>query len=300
MPAPEKSPLFSAAFLHALERLSLAPRRAVDGRHRAELRSRRAGSSLEFAEHRSYAFGDDPRSLDWNAYARLDRLFVKLFHDEEAIAVNVLLDGSNSMRCPIVGGSERSRWDHGRLLTGAFAYVALAGQHEVSLGVFGETLGARLGPVRGRAKFHDVLAFLKRDNLPRGGTSLTKSVTDVRGRRQMIVVISDFADSSDTERSLKKLARRGFDVVVVRVFDPAEDGRGLDGDLLVVDSETGEEIPVSGSRISVSERALSNEAAAQALRALCQASALGFYDASCAVEPTAMLVELERSGALRR
>lgn len=300
MAAPGKSRLFSPAFLQALERLRLSPRRAVDGRHRAELRSRQSGASLEFAEHRSYTFGDDPRSLDWNAYARLDRLFVKLFHDEEAMAVTVLLDGSESMRCAVTGSKERSRWDYGRLLAGAFAYVALAGQHEVLLGIFSETLGARLGPVRGRAKFHDVVEFLDRDDLPRGGTSLESSLRAVRGKRQMIVVISDFTDSPDFEGALKRLAHRGFDVAVIRVFDPAEDGRDLNGDLLVVDSETGEELAVSATDSGRNERARTNELVAAELRAFCHSNGMAFHNASCAVDATTVLVELERSGVLRR
>ncbi len=292
--------LFAPTFLRALERLRFAPRRAMDGRHRAELRSRRAGASLEFSEHRDYAPGDDPRSLDWNAYARLDRLFVKLFHDEEAVAVSVLVDGSGSMRCAVEGGAERSRWDHARLLAGAFSYVALAGQHEVSMGIFGETLGARIGPLRGRAKFHDVVGFLDREVAVTGGTSLDASLRDVTGGRSVAVVISDFLDPAGFERGLRRLLHRGFEVAVVRVFDPAEDGRALEGDLLVVDAESGEELVVSAGEAGRLERVAANEAFAADLRSWCRRQGVSFYDASCAVEPSGMLVELERSGVLRR
>ncbi len=272
----------------------------MDGRHRAELRSRRAGASLEFSEHRDYAPGDDPRSLDWNAYARLDRLFVKLFHDEEAVAVSVLVDGSGSMRCGVAGGAERSRWDHARLLAGAFSYVALAGQHEVSLAVFGETLGARIGPLRGRAKFHDVVGFLDRDVAEARGTSLEGSLRDVKGGRSVAVVISDFLDPAGYDLGLRRLLHRGFDVAVVRVFDPAEDGGALEGDLLVVDAETGEELAVSAGEAGRAGREAANEAFVADLRTWCRRKGVGFYDASCEVEPAAMLVELERSGVLRR
>ncbi len=289
--------LFTAEFLRALERLRFSPRRAVDGRHRAELRSRRSGSSLEFAEHRNYTPGDDPRSLDWSAYARLDRLFVKLFHDEEAISVEILVDASESMRCPVEGGG-RSRWDQARLLAGAFAYVALAGQHEVKVGFFGESLGSSLGPLRGRAKFHDVLAFLDGAVASRGRTDLDASLREAAGklrRRAVAVVISDFLDPAGYERAVKRLLHRGCDVAVVRVFDPAEDGRELEGDLLVVDAETGVELAVGGT----DERVVTDEFA-EGLRQWCRREGLAYHAASCSVEPGVMLVELERSGALRR
>ncbi len=290
--------LFSPAFLRALERLRFAPRRAVDGRHRAELRSRRAGSSLEFAEHRNYTPGDDPRSLDWSAYARLDRLFVKLFHDEEAISVQVLVDASASMRCAVEDGSDRSRWDQARRLAGAFSYVALAGQHEVTVRLFGEALGSSVGPLRGRAKFHDAMDFLERATANFDGTNLEASLREVAARsrrRAVAIVISDFLDSAGYERAVKRLLHRGFDVALVRVFDPAEDGRGLEGDLLVVDAETGVELMVSAAE----QRGDVDEFSA-GLRAWCRREGLAYHEASCATEPAAMVVDLERSGVLRR
>ncbi len=290
--------LFTAEFLRALERLRFAPRRAIEGRHRAELRSRRAGSSLEFAEHRDYTPGDDPRSLDWNAYARLDRLFVKLFHDEEAISVQLFVDASQSMRCPVEGGAGRSRWDQGRLLAGAFAYVALAGQHEVTVSFFSDSLGASVGPLRSRASFHDVTAFLDRAVAAGRGTDLDASLREAAGRarrRAVAVVISDFLDPAGYERAVKRLVHRGFDVAVVRVFDPAEDGGSLDGDLLLVDAETGAELVVgpAGDRHPLEDWA-------EDLRRWCRREGLAYHAASCAAEPAGLLVELERSGVLRR
>lgn len=253
---------------------------------------------MEFAEHRDYTPGDDPRSLDWNAYARLDRLFVKLFHDEEAISVQVFVDASASMRCPVEGGASRSRWDQARLLAGAFAYVALAGQHEVTVGFFAESLGPTFGPLRGRARFHDVMAFLDREPASGGGTDLDASLREAAGRarrRAVAVVISDFLDPAGYDRAVRRLLHRGFDVAVVRVFDPAEDGQSLEGDLLVVDAESGVELAVGAA-----DERIAGDDFADELRRWCRREGLAYHDASCAAEPAAMLVELERSGALRR
>src|SRR3954451_1484594 len=99
--------LFDANFLKKLERLSIISRKLRPGRMKGERRSTRRGSSVEFADYRNYTPGDDLRRVDWNVYARLERLFLKLFQEEEDITVHVLLDASKSMdwgdNQPVVG-----------------------------------------------------------------------------------------------------------------------------------------------------------------------------------------------------
>jgi hypothetical protein len=89
--------LFDEAFLRRLEQLELASRRMTAGRMKGERRSVRRGQSVEFADYRNYSAGDDLRQLDWNVYARLERLFIKLFVEEEDVTVHVLVDASRSM-----------------------------------------------------------------------------------------------------------------------------------------------------------------------------------------------------------
>src|SRR6476619_6594952 len=89
--------LFDATFLKKLERLSIISRKLRAGRMKGERRSTKRGSSVEFADYRNYTAGDDLRRVDWNAYARLERLFIKLFMEEEDITIHVLLDASKSM-----------------------------------------------------------------------------------------------------------------------------------------------------------------------------------------------------------
>src|SRR5437588_4259053 len=89
--------LFDADFMRKLERLSLVSRKLKAGRMKGERRSPKRGQSVEFADYRNYAPGDDLRRVDWNAYARLERLFLKLFQEEEDITIHVLLDASKSM-----------------------------------------------------------------------------------------------------------------------------------------------------------------------------------------------------------
>ncbi|MBV8487945.1 MAG: DUF58 domain-containing protein, partial [Planctomycetaceae bacterium] len=95
-PAPGSGPLLDPDFLRKLEQLELVSRKIIVGRMKGERKSKRRGSSIEFAEHRSYTVGDDLRHIDWNVYGRLDRLFLKLFLEEEDLHVYTLLDTSQS------------------------------------------------------------------------------------------------------------------------------------------------------------------------------------------------------------
>src|ERR687888_852003 len=97
MPQTEAPPLLDPQFLHRLEQLELVSRKIFLGRMKGERRSKRKGQSVEFADYRNYVVGDDLRFLDWNLYARLDRLFLRLFMGEEGLHFFVLLDNSASM-----------------------------------------------------------------------------------------------------------------------------------------------------------------------------------------------------------
>ena len=96
-PAPPREPLFEPAFVRSLEALALAGRRVPSGRAAGQWRSRASGSSVEFSDYRTYTPGDEYRRIDWNAYARLERLFVRLYRAEEDLALTVILDASASM-----------------------------------------------------------------------------------------------------------------------------------------------------------------------------------------------------------
>src|SRR5204863_8524817 len=139
--------LFDSAFLAKLEQLHLLARKIFRGEHHAERRSRQSGSSLEFADYRTYAFGDDLRSIDWNVYARLDRLFVKLFEQEQDLDVHFLVDASASMRW---ASSFSPKLDQGRRIAAALSYIALSNLDRVNIVWFGSALGRDLGLSRGK------------------------------------------------------------------------------------------------------------------------------------------------------
>src|SRR5580704_16646042 len=97
MPDTQAQPLLDPQFLHRLEQLELVSRKIFTGRMKGERLSRRKGQSVEFADYRNYVVGDDLRFLDWNLFGRLDKLFIRLFMEEEDLHFYILIDNSKSM-----------------------------------------------------------------------------------------------------------------------------------------------------------------------------------------------------------
>ncbi len=228
--------LLSSDFLVQLERLSLLSRRTFRGRVKGERRSPRKGISVEFADYRPYGVGDDPRYLDWNIYARLDRLYLKLFVDEEDLCLHLLVDASQSMDF-----GEPSKLDYARRLATALGFVGLVNLERVGVGVMRERMAEGWSPTRGRAQVLPLMDFFSRLR-PGGGTALNDGLASyaLRAREAgLAVVISDLMDPGGYERGLKALLERRFDVHLIHVLAPDEMNPGFAGDLRLVDSETG-------------------------------------------------------------
>jgi uncharacterized protein (DUF58 family) len=229
--------LLSADFLVQLERLSLLSRRSFRGRVKGERRSPRKGISVEFSDYRQYGVGDDLRYVDWNVYARLDRLYLKLFVDEEDLCLHLLLDASASM-----GFGEPSKLEHTAKLAGALGFVGLVGLERVGVGVVRERMAEGFSPARGRSQVLPLMDFVGR--LRAGGaTSLNDGLAAyaLRSREAgLAVLISDLMDPTGYERGLKALLERRFDVHVIHVLAPEEMNPGFGGDLRLLDAETDE------------------------------------------------------------
>jgi uncharacterized protein (DUF58 family) len=229
--------LLSADFLAQLERFALISRRAFRGRVKGERRSPRKGSSVEFSDYRAYGVGDDLRYVDWNIYGRLDRLYLKLFVDEEDLCLNLLLDASASMEF-----GKPSKLEYGARLAAALGVVGLVNLERVGVGVLRERMAEGWSPTRGRNQVLPLMDFLTRLR-PSGTTSLGDGLAQyaLRAREAGVaVVISDLMDPTGYERGLKALLERRFDVHVIQVLDADEMNPSFGGDLRLVDAETGE------------------------------------------------------------
>ena len=189
--AAKYSDLLDPEFMNRLERLDIVSRKIFAGKMKGEKRSKRKGQSVEFADYRNYVAGDDLRFLDWNIYGRLERLFIKLFFEEEDLHVSVLLDTSSSMD---FGSPAKSLY--AKRVAAAIAYIGLVNYNRVTLCAFGEQFGPELIGVRGRHQISKVLNHLV-DLEPAGAGNLTAACRQFairHSQRGVVLLLSDFMD----------------------------------------------------------------------------------------------------------
>jgi uncharacterized protein (DUF58 family) len=273
MPATRDA-LLGPEFLAQLERLSLFSRRVFRGRVKGERRSPRRGHSVEFCDYRGYGAGDDLRYVDWNIYGRLDRLYVKLFVDEEELCLHLLLDASASM---LFGAP--TKLEYGARVAAALGFIGLVSMERVGVGVLRERVAEGWAPTRGRGHVVSLLEFLGRVE-PDGGTRLNDGLQSYAMRSRdpgLAVVISDLLDPAGYETGVRALLERRFDVHLVHVLTPEELEPELAGDLRLVDSETGEvrELSVDGDAIRAYRRRLTEFL--ERAEAFCRAQEIGYH-----------------------
>ncbi|MGE0788972.1 MAG: DUF58 domain-containing protein [Sandaracinaceae bacterium] len=234
--------LLDPAFLRRLAQLRLLARRRFAGGAAGARRSTRRGSSAEFADHRPYYPGDDVRRIDWNAYARLEELVLRLFVAEEDVSLHLLVDTSASL-----GVGDPPKLDVAKRAAAALAYVGLTGSDRVSVWPWADGLGAPSAPVRGAKMVARVMRTL--DALEASGeTSLRRSVDHLLTRRPkkgLVAVVSDFLDPEGYARSLDRLLAERYEPVLFHVLAPEELAPVGGGDLVLVDAERGTRVEVS-------------------------------------------------------
>jgi uncharacterized protein (DUF58 family) len=243
--------------LAQLERLELVSRKIFRGRLKGERRSRRKGQSVEFADFRNYVAGDDLRFIDWNLYARLDRLFLKLFLEEEDLHFYALIDASTSMNF-----GTPSKLQFGKQLAAALGFVGLCRADRVKIEALGQSLRRPAPVLRGRRNLWRMLEYL--DQLePDFNVPLVDAVKEfcLRNTGQgILILISDLLDKNGYESALRFLLAQNFDVYVIHVLSQEELDPGITGDLRLVDSEDADvaEITVSRPLLDRYKRTLSS------------------------------------------
>jgi uncharacterized protein (DUF58 family) len=229
--------LFSSDFLRKLEYLHIVSKRAFPGQFRAERRSRKLGSGLEFADHRAYVPGDDFRHVDWTAYQRLDKLLLRLFEVEQDLPIYLLIDCSRSM-----AAGTPAKLQYACQVAAALCYIGLAHLDRVTVLAFAGDVVRELPSQRGRGRIFKVFRFLA-DIEPGPSTNLRTSFTTFISRpraRGVAVVISDFLDPAGFAPGLDVLRFYRHDVFAVHVTTRPEVEPDLRGDLTLVDLETSE------------------------------------------------------------
>ena len=223
--------MLTAAELGLLNRLDLAYRRPVSGLYAGERRSPRAARSPEFADFRAYVPGDDFRQIDWRAFARLDRLMLRLYVAEEEACLNLVLDASGSMAL-----GAPAKWPAARRLAEALGFLGLAAMDRVVAGVLGRRT-AFTEPLRGRDGVARLSRFLS--EVEAGGASGPGDIANLGWMRPGItVVISDFLVEESWAAPLAALRRRRQEPVLWQVLAPDEERPTLSGDLKLVEEES--------------------------------------------------------------
>ena len=240
--------LLDRDFLKTLEETTLLCREDLTGPIGADHRSRSHGPGMEFADYRRYTAGDDPRFLDWNAYLRLGKLFLKIFETERHVPVRILLDSSESMDCE--EGTAEPKFLYGRRLAATFCYLALLRLDTTAVIPFADRLQKPIQVAGGRENFWPVLQFLS-DLKAKGGTDLYRCAKEFVANfpsRGIAVIISDFFDEEGARRSMEVLRSAGHDFVVVQVHSADEQRPSAFGELMLEEAETGVRRTIECSR----------------------------------------------------
>ena len=237
--------IFDEPTLRKLTSLTLVANQVRAGMLKGERRSSKRGTSLEFADYRNYTPGDDLRRLDWNVYARLDRPFLKLFEEEEDLAVHILLDASQSMDW---GEGEHNKFRYARYLAAALGAISLASGDRLSvLPLRAGQNSPGFGPSRGQPFTLPLLNFLEQLTVS-GQTDLNRLLRDYAlsaHRPGLAFLLSDLFSPGGFLSGLSQLQSRGYEVAVIHLLSPAEIDPPLAGDLRLIDVETGQAQEVS-------------------------------------------------------
>jgi uncharacterized protein (DUF58 family) len=245
MPEVQEKPLLDSKFLAQLEQLELVSRKIFMGRMKGERRSKRKGQSVEFADYRNYVIGDDLRFLDWNLYARLDKLFLRLFMEEEDLHFYVLVDNSLSMDF-----GRPTKLHYAKQIAAALGFIGLVNLDRVVIEAFNDRLTQTMPAIRGRRSLWRLLDFLGKVE-PAGPSDLNQALRTFSLKcsgKGIVVVLSDFMDKGGYEQALRYLIARQLDIYVIQILSQEEIEPEIMGDLKLVDVEDDDvaEITVNG------------------------------------------------------
>lgn len=258
--------LLDPAFMAKLDQLALVSRKIFAGKMRGERLTKRRGESVEFADYRSYVIGDDLRFLDWNIFARLDQLFLKLFLQEEDLHVSLLVDCSKSM-----DWGEPGKWLYARRIAAAVAYIGLINYDRVSLYTYANGLRGELSGVRGRRLMFKVIEFLGSAECD-GASNLPAAAKQFAIRHPqpgIVLVLSDFFEKAGYEEGLRYLLGRNYDLYAVQMLSPEEIDPKIVGDLRLTDVEDDDVAEVTVSRALINRYKRNLQAYCEQLKEYC-------------------------------
>jgi len=228
--------------MHKLGRLVLLSRHVVEGNLAGAHRSPLKGASSEFAEHKSYGKGDDPRHIDWRAFGRTDRYYVKRFEDETNLRVYLIIDNSNSMR---YGSDEITKYRYACHLAAALGYVVVKMRDSVGLCLFSDRIDLQMSAGNSFSHLNNVLKRLQKQE-PGKRTEIAEAlhvIAESVHKRALIIIISDlFGEPEKINLALAHFRKKHHDVIVFHTLDPTEIDLSFRRGCEFMDMETGETI----------------------------------------------------------
>jgi len=236
-----REPLIDRSFLEKLERLAMRWQASFRGRIGGHNLSKFSGPGQEFLDHRHFHEGDDVRAVNWRAYLRFEKLFLKIFRVEPHIPIRLMVDTSASM-----GTGDGAKFEYARKLAAALCYVGLVNLDSITLQPFAGSLADPLACAGGRHKFAPAVEFLEKLEA-RGKTDylgIVRQFIPRYSQRGLLIVVSDFLDDGGCEDPLQYLADFGHELMLVQLWAEEDRTPPWEGDLELADSETGARLRV--------------------------------------------------------
>lgn len=285
--------IFDQEFLKKLEYLHIVSKKIYTGRFRAERRSKKIGTGLEFADHRDYSPGDDFRYMDWNVFGRTNKLLLRLYEEEEDLYIYVLIDTSLSMSV-----NDSPKLPYAMRVAAALSYVGLANLDRVGLMTFADGMSSRMAITRGKGQIFKVFNFL--NAVQTGGITNTeetfRTFVHQHKRRGIVVVLSDFYDPRGYQEGLNFLRYHKFEPFVIQVYDEDELNPDLSGDLRLIDCETGEVREVTMTRGLLKRYREAHEGFVRELEDFCVQRQLSYFRTPVQVPFDELVLRIFRSG----
>ena len=297
--------MLTPQFLKQLEPFYIRAKRAFRSRFKGERRSPNRGVGMEFADYRVYEPGDDLRHVDWNIYARLGRLFIKLFHADEGLPLALLVDNSQSMEF----GSP-TKLVCAKQITAALGYIALGHADSVAIYTCAERLSAVLPPTSGTLQFSRLTNSLTAIEA-NGQTLLTECLRQLPMYQRhpcTVVILSDFLDPGGYEQGFKLLTGRGFSPFAIHLVSPEEitpqaylESVTVGRDWLVEDAETGETKAITINAETLAQYQNQQQTFCNTLQRFCTDQGIGYahLKSDMPIEPF-ILQELHKAGFVQR
>jgi len=241
--------LLDGGLMAKLDQVDILSRKIFAGKLQGERRSKKRGVSVEFADYRHYVHGDDLRFVDWNIYARLDKLFLKMFIEEEDLSLVLAIDSSASMNW-----GNPNKFAFCQKLAMALGYIGLANHNRVTLFGFDSTGLRPLSNMRGRRRTQEMGKWIL-DQQAGGASAFDDAMRAVALARQgkgVMVILSDFMFKEGYEKGLRYLSGGGYDTFCLQVLapeeiDPAKHGMAGDVRLTDIEDEDVAEVTVSAA-----------------------------------------------------